>query len=139
MKRIYSLFLCLIAGFSLAACGGNKSNYITEFEWAATSNYMCAVENDSFDGDVISAGTYEIESRGVAPDPEDTMIVWDIYVSENEYAKLEELQESELVATVGGMTHIGGEVTVEPGQYLYIKYNEVVGNPCGSLSFKLQK
>lgn len=140
MKRLICAVLCLIASFSLVACsGGEKTDFIEKFDWAALDNYMCAVEDSDFDGDVIAAGTYKIESKGVASDPGDTMIVWDIYVSNNEYTKLTELAENELVATVGGIDHTGGEVTVQPGQYLYIKYNEVYGNPCGFLSFTLQK
>lgn len=139
MKKIVSIIMVAALALSLSACGSStssQSEYKTEIQFADAANYMCAVESDSFSGDVIAAGEYTIESRGNATKPEDTMMVWDIYVSSQEYAKLSELKESELVATVGGAENTGGEFTVDKGQYLYIKYNEVYGTPCGYIVIK---
>ena len=151
MKRLLAVIACTLL---LAACNsGNpstpsgsssntsssQSSYLTELDWADTSNYMCAVEDPSFDGDVISAGTYTAKSVGAATSKGDIMVVWDIYVSDNCYNSLSDLKEDEYVLSVGGIDKSGGEITVKAGQYLYIKYNDVLGNPCGYVSLELKE
>lgn len=71
----------------------DTTNYKTELEWALDSNYMIKVEDSSFDGDVIKAGKYRFYPNNVSSFEkgemikEGTPIVWDIYISKNEYKK----------------------------------------------------
>ena len=67
------------------------------------------------------------------------MVIWDIYVSDTLYNRISDLKDDEFVLSVGGIDKSGGEVTVEKGQYLYIKYNDVLGNPCGYVDLQLKK
>lgn len=144
MKKFATI---IISAMILAGCasGGTSSSipesstYTTEISWADNGNYVCAVENPDFDGDVISAGTYTASSVGTTSQKGDIMVVWDIYVSDTLYDRIADLKEDEFVLSVGGIEKSGGEVTVEEGQYLYIKYNDVLGNPCGYVDLQLKK
>ena len=114
-----------------------NSNYKDKATWAALGNYMFAVEISDFDGDIFKAGTYRFYPSAVdLNDPSKTPIVWDIYVSENLYNNSEELKDSELVATVGGMGKDETTLELLPGQYVYINYNQTLGEPTGMLEIE---
>lgn len=136
----FFVFVVLIIVFSVIAkgCQGEKSKYMTSGDWADLSNYMFAVEIADFDGDIYEAGKYHFGIVGAALSREDTMIVWDIYVSNNCYKNERELKDYELVATIGGNTKIETDIELRQGQYVYINYNEVLGNPCGYVTIKKQ-
>lgn len=136
MKRIVC---CLI--LILILCGCEQGNqYKKSGEWTALSNYMFAVEVDDFDGDVYEAGTYhfypDLVDRIDGMLSNETPIVWDIYISENEYKNMSELTDSEYVASIGGLAKIEEDIILEKGKYVYINYNEVFGEPAGILKFE---
>lgn len=116
-----------------------NSKYDTYGEWAALSNYMFAVEIDDFNGDVFQVGNYRFYVEGKAHKEQDVFIVWDIYVSDNCYSNMRDLKKSEYVASVGGNSKVECNVSLKKGQYVYIKYNETVGNPSGILCIEKQK
>lgn len=136
MKKI---FCCLIVILMLCGCG-NSNKYKNSGEWCDLSNYMFAVEVENFNGDVYEAGTYrfypDLVDRIDGMMTEETPIVWDIYVSNNEYKNPSELNESEYVASIGGITKIEEDITLHKGQYVYINYNNVFGEPAGILKFE---
>lgn len=115
------------------------SKYKTNLTWADTKSYMFAVENEGYDGDIVSAGDYRFYPDMVSSFEKGEMVkgktpvVWDIYVSNNLYNSLNELQESELAATIGGLDKAEADVSLQPGQYVYVKYNDVIGEPVGVL------
>lgn len=115
------------------------SKYKTNITWADTKSYMFAVENESYDGDIVAAGDYRFYPDMVSSFEKGEMmkgktpVVWDIYVSSNLYNSLNELQEGELVATIGGLDKAEADVSLQPGQYVYVKYNDVIGDPVGVL------
>lgn len=107
-------------------------NYMTSIQWALQESYLCAVERDDFDGDVIAAGTY-LASLVAAEKPTGNQvpIVWDIYLSNNLYSSVAELPPEDYVGSVGGWDLASSEITVEAGQYLYVIYNDMAGEPIG--------
>lgn len=140
MKRILSLILIFVLCITCLAGCGKKSNYKSSGTWANSSNYMFAVEIDDFDGDVYEAGTYrffpDLVDRVDSLMCSETPIVWDVYVSYHEYTKLSELKESEYVASIGGITKTEEDIVLKKGNYVYINYNEVLGEPAGILKFE---
>ena len=144
MRKILSIVVTLVAAmlfFTACSTNNSSSKYLKTVTCADTSNYKAAVEIDSYDGDKLAAGTYTVTSVLMDRDlkPEETPVVWDIYVSSNDYSKISELQANELVVTAGGVERDGGEFTVKAGQYVYIKYNEVFGTPAGAVELKLNE
>ena len=119
------------------------TNYKTEIEWALDSNYMIKVEDSSFDGDVIKAGKYRFYPNNVSSFEkgemieEGTPIVWDIYISKNEYKNNNELKEDEYVGSVGGLEKDELTIDVEKGDYIYINYNETVDKGLGTLKIEI--
>lgn len=131
------IIICFALIITLSACG-NNSGYKTDEEWGGLSDYMFAVEIDDFDGDVYEAGKYRVYVRGTASKPEYTVIVWDIYISENCYTNRSELKESEYVTTIGGNSNVEDIIELKKGQYVYFNYNEVFGEPTGILCIEKQ-
>lgn len=121
----------------------DTTNYKTELEWALDSNYMIKVEDSSFDGDVIKAGKYRFYPNNVSSFEkgemieEGTPIVWDIYISKNEYKNNNELKEDEYVGSVGGLEKDELTIDVEKGDYIYINYNETVDKGLGTLKIEI--
>lgn len=121
----------------------DTTNYKTELEWALDSNYMIKVEDSSFDGDVIKAGKYRFYPNNVSSFEkgemikEGTPIVWDIYISKNEYKNNNELKEDEYVGSVGGLEKDELTINVEKGDYIYINYNETVDKGLGTLKIEI--
>ncbi len=109
-----------------------NSTYQTSIQWALQENYMCAVEREDFDGDVIASGSYVASlSAAESPNGNQVPIVWDIYVSDHLYDSTAQLQQEEYICSIGGWDLTSGEVTVAPGQYLYVIYNDMAGEPIG--------
>lgn len=117
-----------------------ETKYESKITWAALSSYCCAVEIDSYDGDIIEAGTYRfypdlvsgLENGRIA-------IVWDIYVSDKLYNQISELKDDEYQGTVGGISKNEITIKLEKGQYVYVKYNPVANNdPTGVLMIEKQ-
>lgn len=110
--------------------------YRTYIDWAMLQSYVCAVEIDDFDGDIIEAGTWTVEETGThsfAKNP--VPIVWDIYISDKLYQRESQLKSDEYIGSVGGFGSEGQvwEFDVEAGKYLYIKYTRMAGTPVGTL------
>ena len=112
--------------------------YETYAEWADLSNYMFAVEVDDFDGDIFEAGDYRFYVQGESTNPQDVFVVWDVYISDNCYDNIRQLNKNELKASVGGNAKTEQTIHIEKGKYVYIKYNETVGNPKGILCIEKQ-
>lgn len=113
-----------------------EPEYLTEIDWAALESYGCAVEVDDYNGDVIASGTWTAEETDTGSIAKNAVpIVWDIFVSDNEYSNISQLQEDECVCTVGGFGSDGQvwEFDVQPGQYLYVRYTDMKGTPVGIL------
>ena len=137
MKKI--VCLCVVLIFMLCGCM-NSSKYKNSGDWSGLSNYMFAVEVDDFDGDIYEAGTYrfypDLVDRIDGLMSKETPIVWDIYVSDSEYKNVSELSDTEYVASIGGIDKIEQDIILSQGQYVYINYNEVFGEPAGILRFE---
>ena len=127
----FIIFIILIILFSLITkgCRGEKSKYLTETSWADLANYMFAVETDDYDGDICESGEYRFYQTGTEMSPEETLIVWDIYISKNRYHNPSELKEYELKATVGGTSKEESTLSLHKGDYVYVNYIEVYGEP----------
>lgn len=132
-------FAVLVSGCSNApnTASGSTESYQTSGDWALEKNYMFAVEVDGFDGDTYAAGTYLFEpqntnSTGNVP------IVWDIYVSDVEYSNASDLNDDELIGSVGGLQNQTCTETLLPGQFVYVIYNETAGEPAGSIHIEKQ-
>lgn len=114
------------------------SKYLTATEWADTSNYMFAVEIDSFNGDIFEAGNYLFTPINVVESASNTPTVWDIYISNNCYNNISQLADSEYVNSVGGYEKLETTINLTSGQYVYIIYNETALTPTGMLKIKKQ-
>lgn len=110
-----------------------KNDYVTEGVWALTSNYIFAIENDSFDGDVFQKGTYRFYPTSVTVTDKEIPIVWDIYLSDKLYSSTSQLPDSEYITSVGGWNNDEATLELEKGQYVYIIYNEPASEPTGAL------
>lgn len=130
MKKIFSLLLMITIIF-LAGCG---SDYKTELSWALTQNAEFSIENDSYDGDNLKAGTYSFTEDTVRSGK--IPIIWDIYVSDSKKNKISELTDEEYRGAVGGIEKEEIEVTLEKGQFVYIVYNKTLGEGTGILQIK---
>lgn len=140
-RKIAILVLTALISTSLVACGetASENDYKTEATWADTGNYMFAIEVSDFDGDVFEAGTYKFYPDAVdLEDPSKTPIVWDIYVSGNKYSDSSQIQDDEYIATVGGLEKAEYTGDLSAGQYVYINYNETLGEPTGMLQIQKQ-
>lgn len=133
---IYAILTLMI--FAMLTSCGNTSGFLTKKEWAGLTNYMFAVEKEDFDGDVFESGDYRFYVRGTAAEPEDTVIVWDIYVSKNCYTNQSELNEYEYVSSVGGNSNVEDTIYLSKGDYVYLNYNEALGDPRGILCIEKQ-
>ena len=90
-----------------------EPEYLTEVLWAALEHYKCAVEIDDFDGDIIAAGTYSAMPTLVTLGDKRIPIIWDIYISSNDYSNISQLSDSEYVASVGGWDQTGAQDPTE--------------------------
>lgn len=112
-----------------------SEKYLSSIEWADLNNYCFAVENDSYDGDIISSGSYHFYPEHVSGVENGRIpIVWDIYVSSNLYSNISQLNDKEWIGAVGGISKDELTINLSKGQYVYVKYNPVANNnPTGVL------
>ena len=115
-----------------------KQHYLTETIWAAESNYVFAVETDSYDGDVFEKGTYRFYPDLVTVTGNEIPIVWDIYVSDELYSSMEQVLDTQLKATVGGINNLDTTLELKKGQYVYVVYNKPASTPTGVLKIEKQ-
>lgn len=114
----------------------SNSNYLTETTWAALDNYMFAVEVPEYSGDIFEAGKYLFSATDAKTG--EIPIIWDIYVSSEQKSSLSELEETELVGSVGGLEKSTIEYELQSGQYVYVVYNKTLGTPGGMLKISKQ-
>lgn len=113
----------------------NKSKDVL-LQWADHSNYMFAVDDNTFDGDVVPPGKYKFHVTSAISNREHIPIVWDIYISENKYTNMNQLQESEYVNSAGGLDILSFTITLKSKQYVYVKYNKTVVKDSGILNIE---
>lgn len=114
------------------------NNYLTQTEWADLSNYMFAVENDNYNGDVFESGSYLFSPICVIESKDYVPTVWDIYISKNSYDNTSQLLDNELIGSVGGNEQLTLSVKLEKGDYVYVIYNETALTPTGMLNIEKQ-
>jgi hypothetical protein len=114
-----------------------KNNYQTEIAWALEQHYACAVEVDDYNGDILESGTYLFYPGAVVLGSGKMPVIWDIYISNNYYNNISDLKDEEYVDYVGGIDKHEFVIDLEKGQYVYIKYNDVLNNnPTGYLKIE---
>lgn len=135
-KALLIIFIFILLISILYACKPD-SKYKTKGDWALDTNYVFAVEIDDYNGDIFQAGTYEFTTKVF--DKHKIPAIYDIYISDKYYTRLNGLKESEFVGSVGGREDASIEITLTAGKYVYVKFNKVVGEKGNSLEFSLVK
>lgn len=107
----------------------NETSYLTSVEWT-NSGYeysdeqeewlKVAVEIDSYDGDILTAGTYTATQTDGEYDGTPQR-VYNLYVTSLDTENPDEVQNNTLPVTVGGVNGSKTEIELEKGQYLYIQ------------------
>ena len=113
-----------------------ENYYMEEIIWAELSSYAFAVEIDNYNGDIVSEGSYKFAPYMVVDGK--VPQVWDIYVSENYYSNIKELQDSEYICTVGGIGNYATIVDLKKNQYVYIKTIDMATESTGALKITKQ-
>ena len=168
MKKIFSVIMICLIVFSMTSCdmdstkkadSNSKSDkkveketakkypksWLKKVDWAADEDYMIAVGIKDYDGDILQPGNYIFKSNLTKKKIESkekkgqTPVVWDIYVSKNQYKNKRELKKSEFVGSVGGTTIEELNIKLEEGQYVYVNYIKPVGKGFGKLEIRLNK
>ena len=166
MKKVFSVIMICLIAFSMMSCDidstkkadNSKSDKKVEKEtdkkykswkkkvdWADDKDYMIAVGIKDYDGDILQPGNYIFKSNLTKKKIESkekkgqTPVVWDIYVSKNQYKNKRELKKSEFVGSVGGTTVEELNIKLEEGQYVYVNYIKPVGKGFGKLEIRLNK
>lgn len=111
-----------------------SSKYKTKGEWALSTPYAFAVENDTYSGDVYCAGEYTFKvtntTLGEAP-------MYDIYIEKSEYDSVSELGEIDY--TVGGSGSFPISIILNKGDYVYVvPYSDLLYEPKGYLTFEIK-
>lgn len=168
MKKLFSIIIICLIAISITSCdidstkkadSDSKSDKKIEKEtakkypkswkkkvdWADDKDYMIAVGIKDYDGDILQPGNYIFKSNLTKKKIESkekkgqTPVVWDIYVSKNQYKNKRELKKSEFVGSVGGTTIEELNIKLEEGQYVYVNYIKPVGKGFGKLEIRLNK
>lgn len=111
-----------------------STKYKTKGEWALSTPYAFAIENDTYNGDIYSAGEYTFKTTnttlGEAP-------MYDIYIEKSEYNSMSELGSIDY--TVGGAGSFPISITLNKGDYVYIvPYSDLLYEPKGYLTFEVK-
>lgn len=113
-----------------------NNRYETEISWALEQHLAIAVAIDDYNGDIVAAGTYRFYPDSVVLGTGKIPTVWDIYVSNKIYNDISQLHDDnpDFVGCVGGLNKDEITVTLEEGQYIYVKHYKVANNnPTGIL------
>ena len=113
-----------------------NNRYETEISWALEEHLAIAVAIDDYNGDIVEAGTYRFYPDSVVLGTGKIPTVWDIYVSNKIYNDISQLHDDnpDFVGCVGGLNKDEITVTLEEGQYIYVKHYKVANNnPTGIL------
>ena len=106
---------------------------------------MIAVGIKDHNGDILQPGNYIFKSNQTKEKIEareqkgQTPVVWDIYVSKNQYKNKRELKKSEFVGSVGGTTAEKLNLKLEEGQYVYVNYIKPLSKGFGKLQIRQNK
>jgi hypothetical protein len=131
-QLIYLVFTVIIfAVISILLYINNKNNttvntlinnkYLTTLEWTLPTVLKVSVEIDTYDGDILRAGTYKFEETNTLGNREKDERIYNIYVSKNNYSSESELLFDDLKISIGGLQNENiGQLTVEKGDYIYI-------------------
>lgn len=134
---IIILFTFLTALVGCTSTGSSdtssSSNYKTSITWALQDPYKFAVEVDTYNGDIVSAGTYTFsvtnKNLGEAP-------LYDVYVETFDSDSLSDLGEP--TYSVGGVNSVDVDVELTSGEFVYIIPYDLVYEPQGMLEIKLK-
>lgn len=134
-KKKLLIMIVLISLFAFTGCGNNEisnnnqENYLTSVEWT-NSGYeysdkqeewlKVAVEIDSYDGDILTAGTYTVTQTDGEYDGT-TQRVYNLYITSLDTENPDEVQNNTFPVTVGGVNGSKTEIELKKGQYLYIQ------------------
>ena len=114
-----------------------ETNYLISGEYS-DSDFVFAVEIDSFDGDIYSEGQYRFYPTAVNESRNYVPTIWDIYVSDELCNNISALDKSDYIDSVGGLDKREISIDLEKGEYVYIVHNEVLLIPTGILKVEKQ-
>lgn len=107
----------------------NETSYLTSIEWTNSGHeysdeqeewLKVAVEIDSYDGDIITAGTYTVTQTDGEYDGT-TQRIYNLYITSLDTENPDEVQNNTFPVTVGGVNGAKIEIELKKGQYLYIQ------------------
>lgn len=157
MKKLLSIGLISIMVFCISGCtetslqeaqennGTNsiETNYLTSLEWT-NSGYeysdaqeewlKVAIEIDSYDGDILAAGTYTVTQTAGEYDGT-AQRVYNLYITSLDTENHNDIQNDTFPYSIGNHNGSDTEITLEKGQYLYIQ--KVSGGEIGHLFMEL--
>ncbi len=158
MKKLLSIGLVLIVAFCITGCtetasqeaqenndtNSIKTNYLTSLEWT-NSGYeysdnqeewlKVAIEIDSYDGDILTAGTYTVTQTNGEYDGT-TQRVYNLYITSLDTENPDDVQNDTFPYSIGNYNGSSTEITLEKGQYLYIQ--KISGGEIGHLFMELK-
>lgn len=98
-----------------------NNKYLTELEWSLPKTLKVVVEIDSYDGDILQAGTYIFKETNSLEDREKDERIYNIYISKTNYSSESEISFVDWQFGLGGVQYENTqEFTVEKGDYIYI-------------------
>lgn len=132
-KTKYIIFAAVIF---LCGC---SSQYKKEVSWAVyDQDLLIAVEDDSYNGDKIKAGSYSVKVERSREDDGKGPETFDIYILDHEPLNKYELDNYEPSYSVGGYANAPISITVQKGNYVCIHPCEVFYTPTGILEMKYE-
>lgn len=142
IKKRLLVMIGLLSLVAFTGCGNNETNnnnnnnissnetsYLTSIEWTNSGHeysdeqeewLKVAVEIDSYDGDIITAGTYTVTQTDGEYDGT-TQRIYNLYITSLDTENPDEVQNNTFPVTVGGVNGAKIEIELKKGQYLYIQ------------------
>lgn len=117
------------------------SEFLTSGQWAMyDQSYMFGVEISDFDGDNYKAGEYSFVPEGATgQNANDTSAIYDIYVSDKEYASnYDTIVNEEIVCSAGGISNEECDLSLKKGNYVYVIPTDNVNGASGWLSINIK-
>ena len=156
MKKVFGIIgICLFA-LLITGCGGTSNNTANntandtdnnkenQIEWT-NSGYdysdeqeewlKVAVQVDTYDGDQLGPGIYEVKQTNGDKDIENQR-VYNLYVTSLDTENPDEVQNDTFPVTVGGINGSSTEIELEQGQYLYIQ--KISGGSIGHITITIK-
>lgn len=143
-KKIIALSLALVMCLAFVACGDggnsdtqstsdNNNKYLTKVQWALDTPYICAVEVDGYDGDILTAGTYTATTM---TNKLGECQIYDLYIESELFPSISELGEIDY--SVGGAGFESADIELHSGDYLYIVPVDMVYKASDALTLTLK-